>query len=112
MKRLQREMQQYSFEKYIDEFTDALDAHERHVIGLQVSAARHGVAMATGDSTSLPAVAKQQRQCSDRRGSAWFASESDSLYLAGSLLYLTLSSIRLSVMKLRRLGSMLTFSNV
>lgn len=40
--------------------------------------------MATGDNSSLPAVAKQQRQRSDSGGSARFVAESHSLHVAGT----------------------------
>jgi len=39
--------------------------------------------MATGDNTSLPAVAKQQCQRGDGRGGARFTAESHRLHVAG-----------------------------
>jgi len=40
--------------------------------------------MATGDSASLPAVAKQQCQRSDGGSGSWLTAESDGLHLAGT----------------------------
>ena len=59
---------------------------------LQVSSARHGVAVATRDNASLRAVAKQQRQRSDSGGSARFTAESHGVHVAGAR-----SASRLSV---------------